>query len=238
VENEQIGNTDSFKIMRDLPLPYRQKLLREDTEGDDNEGKEHKTGKFASFNLASLRRKKGVPSPAAHTPASEHEAIEREASNFGDSSEGEGEAETAEPAASAAKKGKKKSLMDGLRDALVPDAKGAEFGDRLDEQAVTKGQSGRDYEPRRGGVEQGGMNMEEDSDDDSNDDDKRRSTGSELPQSRVKAQRSASGGVEVVVVQSKAESSEQERKMDRDEEVWEGRSAAGGSKSEVFHECD
>lgn len=229
VENEQIGNTDSFKIMRDLPLPYRQKMLREDSEpSEDQDGKNHKTGIFASVNLASLRRKKGAPSPAAHSPASEHEAIEREASNFADSSGGE--EEPAEPAASAAKKGKKKNLMVGLRDALVPDAKGAEFGDRLDEKAVTKGQSGRDYEPRKGGVERGGMNIEDDSDDGSNDDDKR-------PQSRVKAQRSASGGVEVVVVQSKAESSEQERKMDRDEQVWEGRSSVGGSKSEVFHEC-
>ena len=32
VENEQIGNTDSFKIMRDLPLPYRQKLKEEENE--------------------------------------------------------------------------------------------------------------------------------------------------------------------------------------------------------------
>ncbi|EPQ26342.1 uncharacterized protein PFL1_05990 [Pseudozyma flocculosa PF-1] len=76
VENEQIGNTDSFKIVRDLPLPYQQKRHRDggsgggdggSDEGDDDGGSEtekrYKEGIFASIRLSSLGRKKSRIAP-------------------------------------------------------------------------------------------------------------------------------------------------------------------------------
>ncbi|EST09069.1 EXS, C-terminal [Kalmanozyma brasiliensis GHG001] len=126
VENEQIGNTDSFKIMRDLPLPYRQKLLED--AGELENGAMHKTGIFASVKLAGLR-KKCSPTSGMHPHASE------EGVRTPDASQGGGT--------------RRASLINGLRQKLVPDPTGEHYGKQLDERAATKGQSGRDYTPRR-----------------------------------------------------------------------------------------
>ncbi|SJX64382.1 related to putative phosphate transporter 1 [Sporisorium reilianum f. sp. reilianum] len=133
VENEQIGNTDSFKIMRDLPLPYRQKL-RDDAEHERDTDGVHASGIFASVKLASLRKKCRATS-AAHLPGEADGSPHLEAE--------------AEAVAETSSKERHKSLIEGLRNKLVPDAKGDEYGKRLDERAATKGQSGRDYTPRQ-----------------------------------------------------------------------------------------
>lgn len=56
--------------------------------------------------------------------------------------------------------------MEGLRSKLVPDAKGEHYGKQLDERAVTKGDTGRDYEPRRQESMPGYVDMDSDDDDD------------------------------------------------------------------------
>ncbi|CDR98684.1 hypothetical protein, partial [Sporisorium scitamineum] len=115
VENEQIGNTDSFKIMRDLPLPYRQKLMDDSVDSDGV----HESGIFASVKLASLK-KKCRPTSAAH------HSIEP------DSSPTEGESVRGQ--SGARDKERRRSLIEGLRSKLVPDAKGEDYGKRLDER--------------------------------------------------------------------------------------------------------
>ncbi|GAK68572.1 uncharacterized protein PAN0_194d6844 [Moesziomyces antarcticus] len=149
VENEQIGNTDSFKIVRDLPLPYRQKLRDEAEAGSDTDGV-HSTGIFANVRLARLRKK--AHAVATHTPPSETDRA----------SPGEVEAEVG---------AKRKSLIEGLRTKLVPDARSDEIGKSLDERAVTKGRSGRDYTPRRGEYDRGLVDVDSDDDDEDDDDD-------------------------------------------------------------------
>ncbi|TKY89062.1 hypothetical protein EX895_001593 [Sporisorium graminicola] len=151
VENEQIGNTDSFKIMRDLPLPYRQKL-RDEAEAADSDGV-HESGIFASVKLASLR-KKCRPTSAAHYPTEgEHSMPDEDEAAVGHE-QGRTGAET------PSNKERRKSLIEGLRDKLVPDAK--VYGTRLDEGAVTKGQSGRDYTPRLAEAMQGSVDSDSD----------------------------------------------------------------------------
>lgn len=162
VENEQIGNTDSFKIMRDLPLPYRQKLMDEVEAGTDDDGV-HKTGIFASVKLASLRSKKAQPSAAAHSSPDEHPSYDVTGRQRREESAQETSAST------GAGEGRRKSLIETLRSKLVPD-RGPQDGDRLDERAATKGRSGRDYEPRRGEGEAGLGDGSIDSDDDDEED--------------------------------------------------------------------
>ncbi|GAC98206.1 hypothetical protein PHSY_005795 [Pseudozyma hubeiensis SY62] len=137
VENEQIGNTDSFKIMRDLPLPYRQKLMDEgELLGESGNEGVHKTGIFSTVKLASLR-KKSLATTASHQthdlPQQEHTQTSPALDVRGDNTHAQ----------------KRASLIEGLRSKLVPDAKGEHYGKQLDERAATKGDTGRDYAPRR-----------------------------------------------------------------------------------------
>ncbi|SPC61882.1 related to putative phosphate transporter 1 [Ustilago sp. UG-2017b] len=77
VENEQIGNTDSFKILRDLPLPYRQKLIHQRELDPD---RVHKGGIFSSVKLSALRKKShptAAADPTHHTEA--HQGLDEEA---------------------------------------------------------------------------------------------------------------------------------------------------------------
>lgn len=133
VENEQIGNTDSFKIMRDLPLPYRQRLVEESGEMESGV---HETGIFASVKLAALRKK---CSPTSGMHADAPEGVRTPAARGGRDAGGGG----------AREGGRRASLINGLRQKLVPDPTGEHYGKQLDERAATKGQSGRDYTPRR-----------------------------------------------------------------------------------------
>lgn len=164
VENEQIGNTDSFKIMRDLPLPYRQKLIDQaeaDVRANDSDGV-HKTGIFSSVKLASLRKK----SRATTAAAAEHRyaADDQEYARYSQTVQGESVVESSVPDTLAQER--RRSLMEGLRSKLVPDAKGEHYGKQLDERAVTKGDTGRDYEPRRQESMPGYVDMDSDDDDD------------------------------------------------------------------------
>ncbi|SPO28825.1 related to putative phosphate transporter 1 [Ustilago trichophora] len=162
VENEQIGNTDSFKIMRDLPLPYRQKLMEDDGGGVEGES-HHKTGIFASVKLASLRNKKGIATSASHLS---HEGERQEAE--------EGITQEERARREGVGKERRRSLIESLRNKLVPDAKGDEYGKQLDERAVTKGQSGRDYMPRRAETVHGFVDVDSEDDDEDEDEEEAR----------------------------------------------------------------
>ncbi|KAI3475492.1 hypothetical protein L1887_63116 [Cichorium endivia] len=90
---------------------------------------------------------------ATHTPPSEGERT------AGQEAEAEAEGVGA----------KRKSLIEGLRTKLVPDARSDEIGKSLDERAVTKGRSGRDYTPRRGEYDRGLVDVDSDDDDEEDD---------------------------------------------------------------------
>jgi hypothetical protein len=153
VENEQIGNTDSFKIIRDLPLPYlREKREREEGASSENDDGLHKSGIFASVRLASLRRKKGATTTSPSHADKLYDTAKlshMQANTSRRSSEGGADNRSA-PAPGPERP---KSLLETLRDKLIPDATGPQYGNRLDQRGATKGDSGRDYAPRQGEIE-------------------------------------------------------------------------------------
>ena len=151
VENEQIGNTDSFKIIRDLPLPYRQRQAEAEAEDDvDDEDVQRRGGMLSSVRLDVLRSRSRRLAPGAGAMTRPSEGIAASASASASASAtgtGTGDTELT----------RTKTVLNTLRDTLVPDTR---HGRPLDERAVTKGKSGRDYEPRQ---------IESDSDDDEDD---------------------------------------------------------------------
>ncbi|KAN0062004.1 Xenotropic and polytropic retrovirus receptor 1 [Thecaphora frezii] len=151
VENEQIGNTDSFKIVRDLPLPYQPRRgAEQDHDAVEEEDEMHRQGIFATLRLRRLAKKKSdVAEPRIDLAA---------AGKAGEANEA-GNAQRPNPTSSAAPTGAEDrrsegretgtsstGVLDKLRGQLVPD--GRRFGPRLSDGAATKGATGRDYTPR------------------------------------------------------------------------------------------